>query len=53
MITDTLKEILSADFPELVLKKSALTKADIKPLADGGDLEARLVLLYGLTPPRP
>ena len=51
MITDTLKEILSADFPELVLKKSALTKADIKPLADGGDLEARLVLLYGLTHP--
>ena len=49
MITDTLKEILSADFPDLVLKKSGLTKADIKPLADQGNNDAQLVLLLGLS----
>ena len=48
MIKETLKEILSADFPDLALKKSGLTKADIKPLSDQGDLDAMLVLLFGL-----
>ena len=49
MIEETLKEILSADFPDLALKKSGLIKADIKPLADQGNLDAMLVLLYGLS----
>jgi len=49
MIKETLKEILSADLPDLALKKSGLTKADIKPLADQGDLDAMLVLLFGLS----
>ena len=49
MIKETLKEILSADFPDLALKKSGLTKADIKPLADQGDLDAMLILLFGLS----
>ena len=49
MKADTLKEILGADFPNLALKKSGLTKADIKPLADQGDLDAQLVLLLGLS----
>lgn len=49
MKADTLKEILSADSPNLALKKSGLTKADIKPLADQGDLGAQLVLLLGLS----
>ena len=49
MIKETLKEILRADVPDLVLKKSGLTKADIKPLADQGDLDAMLVLLFGLS----
>ena len=49
MIAKTLKEILNADLPDLALKKSGLTKADIKPLADQGDLDAMLVLLFGLS----
>ena len=49
MKADTLKEILGADSPNLALKKSGLTKADIKPLADQGDLDAQLVLLLGLS----
>ena len=49
MIKETLKEILSADFPDLALKKSGLTKTDITPFADQGDLDAMLVLLLGLS----
>ena len=49
MIKETLKEILSADSPDLALKKSGLAKTDIKPLADQGDLDAMLVLLLGLS----
>ena len=49
MIKETLKEILSADFPDLALKKSGLTKTDIKPFADQGDLDAMLILLFGLS----
>ena len=49
MIAKTLQEILSADLPDLALKKSGLTKADIKPLADQGDLDAMLILLFGLS----
>ena len=49
MMTEILKEILGANFPDLALKKSGLTKVDIKPLADQGDLDARLVLLFGLS----
>lgn len=49
MVKDTLKGILSADFPDLALKKSGLTKTDIKPFADQGDLDAMLVLLIGLS----
>ena len=48
IIKETLKGILCADLPNLALKKSGLTKADIKPLADQGDLDAMLVLLFGL-----
>lgn len=36
---------------DLELKKSGLTKEEIKPLADEGKLDARLVLLLGLTTP--
>lgn len=43
---ETLKGILCADYPDLALKKSGLTKTDIKPLADQGDLDAMLVLLF-------
>ena len=46
---ETLKGILCADYPDLALKKSGLTKTDIKPLADQGDLDAMLVLLFGLS----
>ena len=49
MITEILKEIIFADFPELALKKSGLTKTDIKSLADQGNLDAQLVLLHGLS----
>lgn len=49
MIKETLKGILCADYPDLALKKSGLTKTDIKPLADQGDLDAMLVLLFGLS----
>ena len=49
MISETLKEILSADFPDVALKKSGLSKTDIKPLADQGNPDAQLVLLLGLS----
>lgn len=49
MIEETLKEIFSADFPDLALKKSGLSKTDVKPLADQGNLDAMLVLLFGLS----
>ena len=50
MIKDRIKAILDAGFEARVsLKKSGLTKADIKPLADQGDLDAQLVLLLGLS----
>jgi hypothetical protein len=49
MIKDTLKEIINSG-PEAAmrLKKCGLTKAEIKPLANAGDLDAQLVLLLGL-----
>lgn len=49
MIKETLKDILCADYPDLALKQSGLTKAEIKSLAGQGDLDAMLVLLFGLS----
>ena len=48
-MSDTLKEIISLGLDAAIgLKDSGLTKADIKPLADKGDLDAQLVLLLGM-----
>ena len=49
MMKNTLKEIINFE-PEAAmrLKKSGITKADIKPLADAGDLDAQLALLFGM-----
>ena len=48
MIEDKLREILAAGIEaDSTLQKSGLTKEDIKPLADAGDLDAIIVLLIG------
>lgn len=50
MIEDKLKEILAAGLKaDVALQKSGLTKEDIKPLADAGNLDAAIVLLLGDT----
>ena len=50
MIEDKLKEILAAGFAaDAALQKSGLTKEDVKPLADAGNLDAAIVLLLGET----
>lgn len=49
MIKDTLKDIIKKELDaNVALKKSGLTKAEVKALADQGDLDAQLVLLLGL-----
>ena len=48
MIEDKLKEILAAGLEaDVVLQKSSLTKEDVKPLADAGNLDAAIILLLG------
>ena len=50
MIKDKLKEILAAGLnADVALQKSGLTKEDVKPLADAGNLDAAIVLLLGET----
>lgn len=50
MIEDKLKEILAAGLnADVVLQKSGLTKEDVKPLADAGNLDAAIILLLGET----
>ena len=50
MIEDKLKEILAAGcYADTAIQKSGLTKEDIKPLADAGNLDAQIVLLVGMT----
>lgn len=50
MIEDKLKEILAAGLEaDVALQKSGLTKEDVKPLADAGNLDAAIVLLLGET----
>lgn len=49
MIKDTLKDIIKKELDAIVaLKESSLNKAEVKALADQGDLDAQLVLLLGL-----
>ena len=50
MIEDKLKEILASGLEAAeALQKSGLTKEDVKPLADAGNLDAAIVLLLGET----
>ena len=50
MIVDKFKEILAAGLEaDIALQKSGLTKNDIKPLADAGNLDAAILLLLGET----
>ena len=50
MIEDKLKEILAAGLEAAVaLQKCGLTKEEVKPLADAGNLDAAIVLLLGET----
>lgn len=50
MIEDKLKEILAAGLKsDVALQKSGLTREDIKPLADAGNLDAAIILLLSET----
>ena len=51
MIKDSLEEVIKEIDANVALKQSGLTKEEIKPLADQGDLDAQLVLLVGLVSP--
>lgn len=48
MIKSKIKHVIAGDW-SLELHKSGLTKEDLLPLADAGEIDAQILLLYGMT----